>query len=471
MRNIDNFNEALRCMDQMFAALGKRDVYITTAGIPDATGLIAAGTKEMFISAVSQMSERSGAFRFVDYDPTQTDVQILSELVGLREDFVAPRYYVRGAITQLDSGVTNSSLGASLSLPGFSLAASHDQVVSVISMDLNVGQLVTRQIMPGITSNNSIAVVQSSNGANVGGIVGKAGLSFNVSLDRSEGFHQAVRTLVDLSTIEVLGKLTHVPYWECLKINSTNPTFRTEARQWFDLMGSGDRDAYFRDGLVRAGYLTPGDGGNLSAAIARYQADNDLIANGREDFDLYLRMLGTSSERPGAPRPAPAPPAAPVAAPVAATVPAPPPPQAPRVVLATARGTSPTYRVGEAMNLQVKADADSYVYCYYQDAEGTVARIFPNRYQPDALLQAGTPISIPPPGQHAFEIRFDRAGAREQMACLAADREVGLRLPAALKRQDLEPLPLHGLDDVVSQFRALPGAQVDEARLTIEVTR
>ncbi len=112
VRNIGNFNEALRCMDDMFLAQGKRDIYITTAGIPDATGLIFTGTKEMFISAVSRMSAKSGAFRFVDYDPTQLDVQVLSELVGLHEDFVAPNYYVRGAITQFDSSVLQSSAAA-----------------------------------------------------------------------------------------------------------------------------------------------------------------------------------------------------------------------------------------------------------------------------------------------------------------------------------------------------------------------
>lgn len=473
VRNIDNFNEALRCMDRMFEAQGKRDIYITTAGIPDATGLIAAGTKEMFISAVSLMSARSNAFRFVDYDVTQTDVQILSELVGLHEDFVAPSYYVRGAITQLDSGVLSSSVGGSISLPGVDIAASHDQIVSVVSMDLNVGRLVSRQIIPGISASNAIAVVQTSKGADVGGILGKAGLSFSVSLDRSEGFHQAVRTLVDLSTIEVLGKLTHVPYWECLQIESTNPTFRTEAREWFDLMPDSERDNFARTALIRAGYLQPSDtsAGGLSSAVARYQADNSLIANGRVDFDLYYRLLASENQRPGGPRPA-VPPA--IAAAAVPTLPAPPPAssdEAPRAILSTGRGDPPSYHVGESMTLQVQPTRDAFVYCYYQDSEGTVVRIFPNRFQPDAFLHAGAATAIPPAGQRAFEIRFDQAGGHEQVACLAADREVGLSLPVALKRQDLEPLPLHGLDDVATQFRTLPGARVNEARLTIEVTR
>ena len=61
-------------------------------------------------------------------------------------------------------------------------------------------------------------------------MIGKAGLTFSVALDRSEGFHQAVRELVDLSTIEVLGKLMRVPYWECLSIEPTNPHFQAQAR-------------------------------------------------------------------------------------------------------------------------------------------------------------------------------------------------------------------------------------------------
>jgi hypothetical protein len=466
VRNIGSFTESLRCMDDLFASQGKRDIYITTAGIPDATGLIATGTKEMFISAVSRMSAKSGAFRFVDYDITQLDVQILSELVGLNQEFVAPSYYVRGAITQLDSNVLSSSKSAGLSLAKLDLGVSSDQVVSVISMDLNVAKLTTRQILPGISANNSIAVVRSGRGADVGGLIGKAGLSFSVSLDKSEGFAQAVRNLVELSTIEVLGKLARVPYWECLSIEPTNPAFRTEARQWFDLMGPTERQRFVEAALIRAGYA-PGGSGDLSPAIARYQAANDLVPSGRMDFDLYYRLLASDPGRGrggAAAAAARAPvPAVPVAEPAAA------PATPPRLTLTTARGARPSFRVGDAMVLQARPVGDAYLYCYYQDGSGEVSRIFPNRFQPDALVAAGRSVEVPPAGG-AFAIRFDRPGT-EQVACLAADREVGLLLPAALKRQDLEPLPLASLDEVAARFRGIPGVRVEDARLPIEVTR
>ena len=253
VRTITSFNDALRCMDELFLAQGKKDIYITSAGIPDATGMVAAGTKEMLITAISKMSATSGAFRFVDYDPTQLDVQVLSELVGLRDNFVAPNYYIRGAITQLDSNVLSSSAGAGISTPYLDLAVSRDQVVSVMSLDLNIGKLVTRQIIPGMSASNSIAVVRSGKGGDVGGVIGKAGLSISVSLDRSEGFHQAVRNLVELSTIEAVGKLTRVPYWQCLQIDQTNPTYRTEAREWFDTMSQAERVRFVRTNLAGAG--------------------------------------------------------------------------------------------------------------------------------------------------------------------------------------------------------------------------
>ena len=465
VRNIGSFSEALRCMDTMFEANGKRDIYITTAGIPDATGLIAAGTKEMFISAVSRMSARSNAFRFVDYDITQLDVQVLSELVGLRDDFVAPSYYIRGAITQLDSSVLASSQSASLSLAKLDLGASSDQVVSVVSMDLNVGRLVTRQILPGLSANNSIAVVRSGRGADVGGLIGKAGLSFSVSLDKSEGFAQAVRNLVELSTIEVLGKLARVPYWECLSIEPTNPAFRAEARQWFDLMPADERNRYVSAALVRSGHLSPGSR-DLAPAIARYQAEADLVPSGRVDFELYYRMLASNPGRGAAPV------AAEATIPVAAAEPAATPfAAAPRLRLATTRGARATYRVGQSMTLRLQPTQDAYVYCYYQDADGDIARIFPNRFQPNAFVAGNAMLEVPPAGTGAFSIRFERVGAPEQVACLAADREVGLLLPQELKRQDLEPLPVRRMDEIAARFQGIAGVHVDDARLPIEVTR
>jgi hypothetical protein len=123
------------------------------------------------------------------------------------------------------------------------------------------------------------------------------------------------------------------------------------------------------------------------------------------------------------------------------------------------------------MVVSVQPTQDAYVYCFYQDAGGTVARVFPNRFQPDPFLRAGERIEIPPAGQRSFAIRFDKPGGSEAVSCLAADQEVGIKLPDRLKAEDLGPLPVSGLNEVTAQFQAVPGAHVADARLAIEVIR
>ena len=463
-------------MDDLFLAQGKRDIYITTAGIPDATGLIFTGTKEMFISAVSRMSAKSGAFRFVDYDPTQLDVQVLSELVGLREDFVAPNYYVRGAITQFDSSVLQSSASAGISVPNLDLAISGDQVVSIVSMDLNVGKLTTRQILAGISANNSIAVVQSGKGADIGGLIGKAGISLSVSLDKSEGFHQAVRSLVELSTIEVLGKLTHVPYWECLSIEPTNPNFRAEAREWFDAMGESERQTLRPHRADRAPAIWVQGGVGGESVGAPWRGIRPKMTWWRTVAWISTSTTGCWQAILGMP----APPRTPA---VAASVRAhgggcarAAQPTGGRQRRQTSRegapayawplraASHPTYRAGETITLNLQPTQDAYTYCYYQDGTGNVSRIFPNRFQPDALIPARRLVHVPPTSG-PFAIRFDKPRTRESFLCVAADREVGMKLPNTLKAQDLAQLPVHSLDDIAATFQEVPGARVDDARL------
>jgi curli biogenesis system outer membrane secretion channel CsgG len=459
-RTLSNFSEALRCMDNLLWVHGKRDIYLTSNGVPDETGRLLGGTKEMLITAVSRMSDKSNAFSFVDFEPALDSVNALYWMVGVRPEFRAPSYYIRGAVTQLDENVLADAASAGISLPKLDLSVSKDQIVSVISLDLNVGELTTRRILPGITASNSIAVVQSGQGADAGGIINKAGLSFQVSLNRSEGMHQALRTLVELSTIEVLGKLTRVPYWQCLGVEQTNPTFMAQARSWFDEMSAAERDTYAQRVLEAEGYLQNGGGAQaLPAALGRWQADHDIIASGRMDFDTYQRMLAAPS---GKTRQASA---APV--PAAATAPAPQAP--PELTLTSTRGPKPELRAGEALVVEATPNSDGFLYCYYADADGHVSRIFPNRFQPDAFVEARRQVEIPPGPQPPFNIRMERGGATETIACVNSTQEAGLALPDKFKAEDLQVIPGTGLDDLLANYERMPSTSVVSRRMPVKV--
>lgn len=471
-RTLSSFSEGLRCMDSLLWQYGKHDIYLTSNGIPDATGRLWGGTKEMLITAVSRMSDRSKAFSFIDFEPALDSVNALYWMVGVRPEFRAPSYYIRGAVTQLDENVVAEAQSAGVSLPYFDLSVSKDQTVSVISVDLSVGELVTRKIIPGVSTSNSIAVVSSGKGADAGGTIHKAGLSFNISLNRSEGAHQALRTLIELSTIEVLGKLTQVPYWQCLGADQTASNFMSEARDWFDAMSTEEQVSFAQRVLAADGYYGGPVNGDLDAptktAIGRYQADHDLIASGRMDFDLYYRML--SAPKSGALAPASAAgeakPPGPANDPRAAEA-----PPAPDLILSSDRGPQPTYHKGETLVVKAETTSDGFLYCYYADAKGAIARIFPNRFQPDAFVPANRQIIIPPGPPRPFNLRMDTAGVQESIACVVSPQELGVGLPDRFKSADLQVIPQVAMGDMLKAYSNLPKSVVKAKTMSVSVER
>lgn len=463
-KTVTNFTPALRCMDDLLLAYGKRDIVITTAGIPDSTGKVMAGTKEMLITAASKMSIKSKALTFIDYDTERSDLLALFQDMQAAGAFQhkLPNYYIRGAITQLDENAIDAQQGAGIALPFLDLGVSRDQVSSVVSIDMNVGETTSRMIMPGINASNSLVVTRTGKGGDLGGKIGKVGFSFNMSLNKSEGLGSGVRALIELGMIELVGKLTSTPYWKCLEIDKTNPVMIEQAREWYDGMKPEERIKLVQRKLAGMNYYSGPVNGivskELTSAIGKYQAENGLTADGRINFELYYALL--DADQPLA--------ADPNAGPTAAVVSAAPRPAGASgpltVKLDTDRGPRPTYKPKEFLQARVQLSGDGILYCYYRDNTGVIARIFPNRFSPDSFVRAGRMMSLPPEGS-PFKIRFDQPG-REQIVCYASERD--LPLPANLKAADLTPLKVASLEEIAQAFRK-SNPNIAEAKLEITV--
>jgi peptidoglycan hydrolase-like protein with peptidoglycan-binding domain len=466
VRNVTSFSESLRCMDELLRNFGVNDIILTSSGIPDATGEVKTGTKEMLISAISQMSVDSNAFRFVDFDQSegQRDVNVLWSTAGQSPDFQIPNYYIRGAITQLDQNVVSETQSGSVALKGVQIGASRDQVLSVVSVDLNVADLQTRQILPGLSSHNSIALRRTGKGLDGQGRIEKSGISFNVSFDKSEGMHQAVRTLIELSTIEVLGRLAEVPYWRCLEIRQTDPAVTTEARDWFARMDQPTRVRFVQRALHGLGRYDGPVTGQLDdatrEALASWQAERGLLGNGRIDFDTYAALISGDLAMGRMP---PA-----NATPVALHPSAAEAPKKLRATLTTARGPAADYKLGEDLKALLLTNKDGYAYCYYRDASGRVSRIFPNRFQPSAAVPAGKQVAVPPASQ-GFSIVLDTPGNSEEVRCLVAERDLAGLVPELAQGPDLTPLPVNGMPEISQAFRAAGGQDVIEVNMPITV--
>lgn len=463
-KTVTNFTPALRCMDDLLLAYGKRDIVITTAGIPDSTGKVMTGTKEMLISAASKMSIKSKGLTFIDYDTERADLLALFQDIQAAGAFQhkLPNYYIRGAITQLDENAIDSQQGGGIALPFLDVGISRDQVSSVVSMDMNVGETTTRMILPGVNATNSLIVTRSGRGTDVGGKLGKVGFAFNMSLNKSEGIGSGVRALIELGMIELVGKLTGTPYWKCLEIEKTNPIMTEQAREWYDGMKPEDRVKLVQRKLVGMNLFQGAIDGivsrELGSAIGKYQAENGLIADGRINFDLYYSLLDAD-------QPLASDPTGGSSAPVITASPRPAAAAGPMAVkLDTDRGPRPTYKPKEFLQARVSLSNDGILYCYYRDTSGTIARIFPNRFHPDAFVRGGQPFGLPPESS-PFKIRFDKPG-QEHIVCFASEKD--LPLPANLKGADLTPLKVASIEEIsVALKKSNPN--IAEAKLDIVI--
>jgi curli biogenesis system outer membrane secretion channel CsgG len=478
VRTTTSFSGALRCMDDLFTTHGVQGVPITTVGIPDATGQVRTGIRDMLITTVSKMSERSGAFRYVDWEYENKELQVLFQQVrdenqaAYQAAYENPRYYIRGAVTQFDKNVADRRVGGGLAgqyddYTG-DLVADYNANASVVALDLNIGDIRSRNIMPGLSSNNSLAIDRRG-GAMAGALSNEnLGLTFDFESVDAEGMHLAVRTLVELGAVESLGKLTRVPYWQCLQVEATAPGVQREMHDWWEDMSDDERQRFAENALVANGYLKGKADGLVDSAsreaIARYQAEQDLVVSGRANFELYKNLIG--SDRPlsaGPPEtlaeedatPDPLQDVVPVREPV-------------QIDLFTDRGAEPTYAPMEFLRAGVQVSGNAFVYCYYQEGGGNVMQIFPNRFQTDGYVSAGEIVTIP--GRTAgFQIRTEYPGSEEGMLCVASDREITEHLPRELRVRDLVPMPIESLDALAEIFSGIDFTALSQARLAILV--
>jgi len=463
-RSITGFSQSLRCMDTMLIDYGVRDVSMLVEDILDQTKKVNAGTRDMLISAMSDMTRRSRAFRVVAFGRDATNV--ISFLASAQRQSaydVVPQFDIKGSVSQFDENVIRNQKDFGFSIqPFLNLGLTRDAASSVLGLDLSVLQTDDMSIVSGVTSRNSVVILRTGRGTDADAAYHKFGVSYSMSLSKSEGQSQALRGLVELAVIELMGKLTRTPYWKCLGGDpETNEEIKLELSDWYYSMASGRGEivAYFQSQLRRRGfYVGPVDGEfnpAIDEALGNYRAALGMSKEAVIDdkfFRAYLNADHSKVSSPSQPavysKPDGSTPPAPSTAAVGEPL---------RVSLATSNNQT-AFGKGEAINLLVKPTRDAFVYCYLQDENGKLTRFFPNRFAKDAMVSASKPLSLP--GTMRFALTMNDRGAKETIACMATGRDVLKDLPANVVGTDFEPLPLSSLDQVRAAFTKASGSTV-----------
>src|SRR6185369_10073728 len=165
-RSITGFSQALRCMDTLMLDYGVRDLTVMTEEIADETKKLNAGTRDMLISSVSDMSRRSRAVRLVAFGKDTTNViSFLAAAQSAAAYHAVPVYDIKGSVSQFDENLIKNQkdLGFGIA-PFLNLGIARDAASSMLALDLSVLTTSDMAVLPGVTSRNSVVILKQGSG-------------------------------------------------------------------------------------------------------------------------------------------------------------------------------------------------------------------------------------------------------------------------------------------------------------------
>jgi hypothetical protein len=477
-RSLSSMSPSLMCMDHMFRQADLPTTLITSKQIPDVTGKIAVATKDMIVTALSQMSRLSNAFRYIDYEvdiSRQDTVQNMTAIMlnNNQMQLQKPALYVSGAVSFVDQNIISNHFEAGTSATRLETGYSTNKNATLIGLDLHMGDFKTRTIIPGLDSANEVVIGNASQGLDLAGKIGSYGVQFNVGRDYTQGPGAAIRTLVDLAMIELIGKWSRLPYWRCLTLDQTHPELQRQLRDWYDAGRPETHSKLVKTALVGLGYMKQpqvaeaDNTATFKAILGKYQADSGMVVTGVIDFPTYERVMRnyTKLDTDGKLVPVDWTPSGELKL---ADV-----PRSMDLQIKNVQLDKTSFEVGDQIFLSTSVSRASHVYCYLQEATGNVLRLLPNATNAESLMTADVSVRIPDWINPKPGFILDAAApGNEYVTCIATDEDVMPKLPAAMQVAAFKPIAgMSSKADVLSAFAQITGeAGLSQATVTWKVT-
>jgi len=192
---------------------------------------------------------------FVPYD---TQYIINEATTGGTIQRIYPDAVISGGITGVDKDLIQKEREGDIAggWAGASASARYSAGMNVsrITLDLNMRSYKTQSFFPGVLASNAIVIRQDRLGWAVSASYMDFSASFESEVKTKQGIYAALRFLVELSTVELLGKYFSVPYWKCIKGASTDKTMVTRLKDNIETMPTGRQIRYIKKYLYLSGF-------------------------------------------------------------------------------------------------------------------------------------------------------------------------------------------------------------------------
>jgi len=273
---ITSYTKALGDLGLMTEIYATPRLRIQCAPVGDNTGTAAPSGGEIprDITEILKtvLNTIGGRVVFIPFDPYFIQNEVLTGYSKF-EQKVIPDVVLSGGITEFDRGLETLSenvdasvgveaVGLPDSLPSKDVevryAGARKSALSSITLDFNLLDFKTLTGIPRMNAVNTMKLYKSLNDQEIGiSIFGQA-FGLKGSVKRVHGRHAAVRVLVEISMIQVIGKHLRLPYWRLLGNNiPPDPLVMEALRNYYRYLTDDQTVANIQEWLNLYGYALP----------------------------------------------------------------------------------------------------------------------------------------------------------------------------------------------------------------------
>jgi len=270
-----SYTQALNKLGMMTEIYGAPAFKIQSNPIGDNTGSsgstgaeIPRDITEMMKSALNSIG---GKVIYIPYDPSFIQNQVVTGYSNFHNK-VIPDVVLTGGITEFDRGLearssnTDASLGYefdgmpdNFTLPSKAMELRYSQGaksgLSRITLDFNMLDFQSMTGIPKMNTTNSMEVTKALNEQELGVSIFGQSFGGKGNVKKVQGRHAAVRLLVELSMIQLVGKHLRLPYWRLLGEDALPDAFVMEQMaDYYQCLSKAEIVANVQEWLYLYGY-------------------------------------------------------------------------------------------------------------------------------------------------------------------------------------------------------------------------
>jgi hypothetical protein len=224
---------------------------------------------------------------------------------GARIQLTLPNVLITGAITEFDRALASAGHGFDLGLlfgkghgeTDSSASRQAASTISRLSVDFNLMDFNTQTLLPRIQATNSMRVLNDSQQDAFDFAIYGNGFGLSSNTRYLQGRHNAIRLLVDMSMVQLLGRYLSLPYWRCLPNGVPDPVVLQRIAKGYGANDTAKRVRWMQESLRDYGFALELTGrldartvAALDSVMAMLKLPKPRDAKDRLDVEVFTRV-------------------------------------------------------------------------------------------------------------------------------------------------------------------------------------